>query len=187
MNKVSLLALLLLGSYFPPLIADDSTIVFMRSSMGGAMIKTSIYEVTGGETKFIGILKNKTKIKYKTAPGKRTFMVVSEAADFMEAEITAGKTYYSVITPRMGAWKARFSMVPVRNDGTTDFNTESKKFKKILNKSKLAALTEKSKKWYQKNKDSVESKKTKYWAKWQEKSAEEIASRTLNPDDGVPN
>ena len=56
------------------------------------MIKASIYEVTGEETKFIGILKNKSKIIYKSNPGKHTFMGVSEAADFMEANIVEGKT-----------------------------------------------------------------------------------------------
>ncbi|MCF6299721.1 MAG: hypothetical protein L3J52_01145 [Proteobacteria bacterium] len=141
--------------------------------------------MTETETKFIGILRNKTKINYKTSAGKHTFMVVSEAADFMHAEIVEGKTYYSIITPRMGAWKARFSIRPVRNDGTTEFHTENKRFKKILKKTKPVKPTKKSQAWYQKHKDSVEKKRAKYWIKWQEKSAEDIVERTLNPDDGV--
>ena len=98
-----------------------STVVFMRSSLVGAAIKTSVYEVTDGQTKFIGIMKNKTKLSYETTAGNHIFMVVSEAADFMEANIATGKTYYSMITPRTGAWKARFSMIPIRNDGTTSY------------------------------------------------------------------
>lgn len=164
---------------------DASTIVFMRSSMVGAAIKTSIYEVTNGETIFIGILKNKTKISYQTSGGKHTFMVVSEAADFMEADVIAGKTYYSMITPRPGAWKARFSMIPIRNDGTTKFNTGSDKFEKWKKKTKVTLMTDKSKAWYEKHKQSVEEKRTKYWAKWVQKSAEEISSRTLNATDGL--
>lgn len=166
-------------------IEGHTAIVFMRSSMVGAAIKTSIYEVTNGETIFIGILKNKTKIIYQTSPGKHTFMVVSEAADFMEADVMAGKTYYSMITPRPGAWKARFSMIPVRNDGTTEFNTGSEKFEKWKKKTKVASMTEKSKAWYEKHKQSVEEKRTKYWAKWMQKSAEELAARTLNATDGM--
>lgn len=72
-------------------IEGTTAIVFMRSSMVGAAIKTSIYEVTNGETIFIGILKNKMKINHQTSPGKHTFMVVSEAADFMEADVIAEK------------------------------------------------------------------------------------------------
>lgn len=157
----------------------------MRSSFVGAAIKTSIYEITNGETKFIGIMKNKTKINYETTAGKHTFMVVSEAADFMEAEVIAGKTYYSMITPRTGAWKARFSMIPIRNDGTTEFNTGSDKFEKWKNRTKVVLMTEKSKAWYEKHKRSVESKRTKYWAKWVQKSTEELAARTLNATDGM--
>ena len=163
---------------------ENATVVFMRSSMVGSMIKTSLYEVTNGETKFIGIMKNKNKITYEATPGNHTFMVVSEAADFMEANVVAGKTYYSMVTPRTGAWKARFSLIPVRNDGTTDFNTDSKKFAKWKKKTKAASMTEKSKAWYEKHKASVESKRAKYWQKWQEKSPEDKAARTLNANDG---
>ena len=34
------------------------------------------------------------------------FSVVGEAADFLEADLAAGKTYYIQVAPRMGAWKA---------------------------------------------------------------------------------
>lgn len=162
-----------------------STVVFMRSSMVGGLIKTSIYDVTGGETKFLGIMKNKTKISYETTPGKHTFMVVSEAADFMEAEMVAGKTYYSMVTPRTGAWKARFSLIPIKNDGTTDFNTDSKKFEKWKKKTNEVPLSDKSKAWYEKHKDSVEAKKVKYWKKWIQKSAEDLSARTLKESDGI--
>jgi hypothetical protein len=166
-------------------VGGKSTIVFMRSSFVGAAIKTSIYEITNGETKFIGIMKNKTKINYETTPGKHTFMVVSEAADFMEADLMAGKTYYSMVTPRTGAWKARFSMIQVRNDVTTEFNTYSEKFEKWKKTTKVVLLNEKSKAWYEKHKGSVEEKRVKYWDKWMQKSAEDLEARTLNPSDGT--
>ena len=166
-------------------IESESTIVFMRSSFVGAAIKTSIYEVTDDKTIFIGIMKNKTKINYKTTAGKHTFMVVSEAADFMKAEVMTGKTYYSMLTPRTGAWKARFSMIPIRNDGTTEFNTDSEKFEKWKKKTKVVVMNEKSEAWYEKHKDSVEEKRSKYWEKWMQKSAEDKLERTLKVSDGT--
>ena len=190
----NLLLLITLTTMISPLFAANAdetdpsknvTIVFMRSSMVGSMIKTSVYEVTNGETKFIGIMKNKSKINYQTTPGKHTFMVVSEAADYMEANLEADKTYYSMVTPRTGAWKARFSLIPVRNDGTTDFNTGSKKFAKWKKKTKQVSMDEKSQAWYEKHKASVEEKHAKYWQKWQKKSPEDLAARTLNPGDGT--
>jgi len=160
-------------------------VIFMRSSFVGAAIKTTVYDVTDAETRFLGILKNKQKISYNVPAGKYVFMVVSEAADFMEAEVSAGKTYYSIITPRAGAWKARFSMFPIRTDGTTKFNTDSKDFSKWKKKTKLTTLNDKSLAWFEKHKASVESKREKYWPVWQQKAAEDLAARTINPDDGL--
>jgi len=185
MKKTNFLLLLLLVSNYSLSIASDSTIVFMRSSFVGSMIKASIYDISDNETKFIGILKNNNKIEYKTNAGKHKFMVVSEAADFMEAQVEDGKTYYSIITPRTGAWKARFSMIPVKKDGSTKFSIDNKKFNKIMKKVKTAKVDEKSLMWYQKHKDDIEKKRTKYWKSWQEKSAEDIAMRTLSPEDGI--
>lgn len=169
----------------PDAAEDTATVVFMRSSAVGGLIKASVYDVTGDKTIFIGIMKNKTKISYSVSPGKHTFMVVSEAADFMEADLLAGKTYYAMVTPRAGAWKARFSLIPVRNGGTTDFSIGSKHFEKWVKKTKLVTPDEKSEAWYQQHKDSVDSKRDKYWEKWQQKSPEELSERTLNPGDGV--
>lgn len=184
-----LLALTLLVTGSNAFAVDDTEgvamVVFMRSSFVGAAIKTSVYEVTSGETRFIGIMKNKTKIEYETSPGKHTFMVVSEAADFLEANLEAGKTYYSMVTPRTGAWKARFSLIPVRNDGTTKFNTGSKDFEKWKKKTKVVSLDEKSEAWYAEHKDSVEDKRAKYWVKWQQKTVDDLAARTLNSKDGM--
>ena len=165
--------------------SDEATIVFMRSSFVGSMIKASLYDVTDGETRFLGILKNKTRLEHKASPGKHTFMVVSEAADFMEAEVDAGKTYYSIIVVRSGAWKARFSMYPIRTDGTSEYNTDTKDFAKWMDKSKVITVTDKDRQWYEEHKESVEEKKDKYWPKWLEKSPEDLAERTLNAGDGV--
>ncbi len=164
--------------------ADVATVVFFRKSTVGSMIKASVYEVTGGETKFIGILKNKQRLVHKTTPGQHRFMVVSEAADFMEAELVAGKTYYGIVTPRMGAWKARFSLSPVRNGSEGEFVWDSKDVQKRFKKTKLKKTSDKDRAWYEKHKDSVAKKKAKYLEAWAEKSEADIAERTLKPEDG---
>ena len=112
-------------------------------------------------------------------------MVVSEAADFMEADFLPGRTYYSIVTPRMGAWKARFSLWPIRNDGSSEYNTESAEFTKWLNSTKLVHNSEESEAWYTNNKGSVKSKQLDYWPVWQQKTPEDLAKRTLNPQDGM--
>ena len=83
--------------------ADTAQIVFLRSSILGSAIQAVVYDATDGGAEFIGILSNGKKLAHTVQPGKHVFMVVSEAADFMEAELLGGKTYYAMITPRMGA------------------------------------------------------------------------------------
>ena len=186
-NLLSILVMMSLLLVSCPAATEEegmATVVFMRYSLVGGMIKTSVYEVTDDGTKFIGIMKNKNKLSYQTTAGKHTFMVVSEAADFMQAELVAGKTYYSMVTPRTGALKARFSLIPVRNDGTTDFNTGTDKFKKWVNRTKPVQTDEKSRAWYEEHKNSVEDKRAKYWEKWQQKSPQDVLARTLLPTDG---
>jgi hypothetical protein len=91
-----------------PPAADRAQVVFMRSSFVGSAISSSIYELTDGQPEFTGILANATKVVQTTSPGVKTFMVVSEAVAYMVGNLLPGKTYYSIATPRMGAWKARF-------------------------------------------------------------------------------
>jgi len=164
---------------------DKAQLVFMRSSFVGSAINSSIYDVSSGEVKYLGIMANATKVVYEVEPGVHKFMVVSEAADFLEANLEGGKTYYSMVTPRMGAWKARFSMWPVRTDGSGEFNTTDKNFAKWLKTTKRVDMTPKAEQWYQKNKASVAKKYQAYQAVWSKKTADALAEHTLNPDDGI--
>lgn len=164
---------------------DMAQVVFMRDAYTGKAIVSSLYDVTDGQTRFIGVMANGTKIAHPTTPGKHTFMVVSEAADFMEADLVAGKTYYALVTPRMGLWKARFSLWPISNEPDAAHSLKSKNFKDWVEDTDLVTNSPKSLAWYQRVKASVEKKRAEYWPVWQEKSAEAIAERTLKPTDGL--
>ncbi|MCH8248629.1 MAG: hypothetical protein IH913_03370 [Proteobacteria bacterium] len=168
-----------------PPVADQSQIVFLRSTFVGSAIQSSVFDVTSGEPEFVGIVSNDTKLAYTVSPGEHVFMVVSEAADFMQANLDAGKTYYSMVTPRMGAWKARFSMHPVRNGGAGKFQYSSERFQGWLERTQFVENTAESIAWFNENAANIKSKQTKYWPVWQQKSPEDLAERTLNPDDGI--
>lgn len=165
--------------------AGKAQVVFMRSTFVGSAIQASVFDVTSGNPEFIGIISNDTKLAYMSDPGKRVFMVVSEAADYMEADLAAGKTYYSMVTPRMGAWKARFSMHPVRNSGSGEFQYDSERFKGWLERTKFVSNTAESEAWAAENLGNIKGKHERYWEVWKQKSAEDLAERTLNADDGV--
>lgn len=165
--------------------STESQVIFMRSSFIGSAIGASLYEVSDGNIKFIGIINNGTKIAYSTKPGKHVFMVVSEAADFMEADLAPGKNYFSITTPRMGAWVARFSLWPIKKTPGADYHTGMPEFNQWVSTTKVVENTDKSEAWYEKNKDSVKKKYEKYWPEWQNKSQEDLERRTLSVDDGM--
>ena len=164
---------------------SKAQIVFMRDSFVGSAINASLFEVTGNGNEFIGIMANGTKISREVEPGEHTFMVVSEAADFMRADLEAGKTYYAMVTPRMGAWKARFSFQPVRKDGEGKFSTASDEFGTWVAGTKLVENSQQSLLWAENNAASVNKKKDAYYTKWQAKDAEEQERQSLKATDGI--
>ncbi len=157
----------------------------MRSSIHGMVDNASIYDITGDKLEFIGIISNGTKIPYTTSPGKHTFMVVSEAADFMESDLASGKTYYSMVTARSGFMMWRFSFRPIKKDTKYHYNTSSDDFKSWLESTKVAVKSEKAIEWFNDNRDDIAQKKAKYLADWHTKSQQEIAERSLAPQDGL--
>ena len=108
-------------------IEDKATIVFMRSSFVSSALNSKLFEVNDGKLSFIGFLSNGTKIAHKTVPGKKVYMAVGYAADFMIADVKAGQVYYSIVRPNWGT--GGFAPTPIRTDGSTDYNTNIPAFK----------------------------------------------------------
>jgi hypothetical protein len=158
---------------------DEALVVLMRSSFVGGAVSASVFDVTGSETKFLGIIQNGTKIGYPVKPGEYTFMVVSEAADFMQAKVEAGKTYYALVTPRMGVWKARFSFQPLRQG-----DLAGSEFAGWNSGTHFVVNSPEALNWASTNAPDIATKRAEYWPQWQNKPADERAAQTLNPQDG---
>ncbi len=159
-------------------------VVFLRPSSYGGAIDAGLYEVEGEQPEFIAIGPVGCKIVHRTDPGKKKFMVVSEAADFLRANLEGGKTYYVLISPRMGFWKARFSLYPVRKkDG--EYSMQSSEFPEWLEDTVIMENTKDSRKWAEENQADVNQKYQNYWKEWKEKSEEEKKQQTLRKEDGV--
>jgi hypothetical protein len=93
-----------------PPAANQATVVFLGRAAGALL-----YDVSDGDQElFIGISDPDTKVGYLSPAGRRRFMVVGETADFLDAELEPGKTYYALVTTRPGWWAPRFSFRPVR-------------------------------------------------------------------------
>ncbi len=93
---------------------SKAVIVFYRPlSFRGSAIFSPVFDITDGHPAILGLLITGQKLAYPVPPGKRRFMVVSETADFVDAEVLAGKTYYVMVQTRIGHRRARFSLLPV--------------------------------------------------------------------------
>lgn len=95
-------------------------------------------------------------------------MAIGESADFMAAEVESDKTYYTLVTPRMGMWKARFSLKPISEN---ELNSE--KFRDWLKDCDWVEKTLESDQWASENMDSILKKYKKYYPKWQGKEDNE--------------
>jgi len=141
--------------------ANKALVNFIRPSKKGFAINAAVYD---GD-KLIGFVPYGQRLPYLASPGEHTFMVISESADFMKADLLAGKTYYAKVVPRMGLWRARFSLLPVSRA-----DLESSKVQKFIKESRLIKNKEDANKWDKKNRNSVLKKQKAYFSKWQKKA-----------------
>jgi hypothetical protein len=160
-------------------------VLFMRPSSVGFAIASSVYDAPDEDTRFIGVVRSKQKMAYQAEPGVHRFMVIAENADFMDATLEAGKTYYVLIQPRMGVWKARFSLFPVHNHADPGDTLQNPDFAKWNAKTELVATSPAGLAWYEENKASVAEKKADYLEKWNRMLASDRAELVLHPHDGV--
>jgi len=145
-----------------------SMVVFMRPSGLGFGIQSSVFEVRENHSVLAGIVAAKKKVAYQLDPGEHIFMVIGESADFMYADLEADKTYHALVTPRMGVWKARFSLRPVHADmfATDQFDEWEKACEWVMK-------TPESDQWARDNMESILAKQKKYYEKWVSKDASE--------------
>lgn len=169
-----------------PAVEDGKAmVVIMRPSYYGGAIASSVYDVTDGDIRFIGVLGPKDKIAYQAAPGPRRFMVVAENADFMDATLEPGETYYAVVRARPGVWKARFSLIPIRAASSDQYNLQHPEFKEWVAASEWVESTPRATAWFEENRPSVQEKYKGYLVKWDAMLPADKAELTMGPEDGA--
>ncbi len=136
-------------------------VVFLRPSNYGGAIQATVFD----GAKYIATVSAGTRVAYQAKPGKHTFMVVSEAADFMGANLKVGKTYYSLVQARMGFWRARFSLAPV------NLNTTTYQIDEWLSETKRMEPNAEGVRWAEYNQSDIDTKRTDYMQKWLSKPA----------------
>ena len=134
-------------------------VYFLRPSMFGGAIQSTVYD---GD-QYIGTVSAGTHVAYQADPGQHMFMVIGENADFMQADLLADKTYSAVVAPRMGMWKARFSLNP--NNG----QYSDAQVREWLESTKEVTVNAEGLRWAQENAASIQQKKAEDLPRWQAK------------------
>ncbi len=165
-----------------PASSDKATIVFMRTSFVAGAIGVELFETTNGDLKLIGGLAMGKKVAYQTTPGEKVFMAYGTAADFMKANVIAGKTYYVIVRPNWGT--GGFAPTPIRGDKSGEYNIHTSDFKDWLADTELVEPGPEVETWLKENKQRMEEIYADYWQRFKTKTPEQIAERTLNPQDG---
>lgn len=167
----------------PVPLRGQAVVVFMRPTGDSPDVQATVYDLQNDGDHFIGVVSDGTRVHYVTWAGRHLFMVIGENADFMEANMVEGKTYYVRVTPRAGALKARFSLKPVRKAqiGTAEW-TEWDDNSQLL----LRCSSTECERWVNNNVNSVVGKRQKYMQKWERKTVGKRRAAGLQPQDGYP-
>lgn len=127
---------------------DTATIVFMRpGKFVGAAVAVPVFDVTGDETKFVGLADAGSKVAYAVPAGDHTFMTTvfggTAGVRFYKAQVEAGKVYYFRARIIQGIW----GLEPVRQAelDTDDFKGQDKGTALTVNTPKTLAWAEENK------------------------------------------
>ena len=66
--------------------------------------------------KLIGFAENGSHFEYRCSPGKHLFIAEAESDKAIDADLSARKTYYVWVTPRMGFAAANVGLTPVNEE-----------------------------------------------------------------------
>ncbi|WP_448564061.1 hypothetical protein [Thalassotalea ganghwensis] len=165
---------------------DKAALVFLRaSSFDGAMTSSLVQVNEQGESTLVGILGPKEKMIRYVEPGEHTFMVVGESADFMKANVEAGKVYYSIIRPRIGMWKSRFSLTLFKvQPEHEDFNINGTNLAKWLNECQYTQPNPQAFTWHKSKANEMKSLYNEYMPVWQNKTNAQRQAVTSTSEDG---
>lgn len=182
------------GKYTVPLAqtnqvvkADKAAIVFFRASSYGGMITSPLVQVDeNGDTSLVGIIGPREKMIKYVEPGKHMFMIVGENADFLKADVEAGKVYYSIIRPRIGLWKARFSLTPFKvKPEYPDYSIAGENIKSWLKKCSYTQPNDKAFSWHKGKMSELKELYQKYYPAWKQKAVAQRDAATLFKSDGL--
>ena len=87
---------------------DAATVVFVRPSGYAGGIVTTIVDEHG---RFLGDSEAESYFQVKVPPGEHMFVAWSEGTPALKASLAPGRVYFVEVAPKMGAWSARVQLL----------------------------------------------------------------------------
>jgi hypothetical protein len=149
-------------AHTPVPLYGRAVVVFIRPTKDSYMTQSTVYEIRRDGDYFVGVVSASSRVAYVTDTGSHLFMVVDDRR------------------PRIGWWKSRFSLLPVRRP-----QIESKEFQQ-WDSVDLLAPGPGCEQWVRDSVNSIVEKRNQYLPEWYKKSESERRSIGLHAEDGYP-
>jgi hypothetical protein len=159
-------------------------IVFMRPSKFAFAIDAPVFLMQEEGEAFLGISSASTRFDYQVAPGSYELMVSGEVAEFLDVTVAAGKTYYVIVEGRMGTWKSRFSLHPVRRGPPAKYHLGMPEFRSWLSEVQPVTIGPSAREWYEQHRAEIALKRAEFLLKLNDKTPAEMAELQLRVEDG---
>lgn len=164
--------------------SSKATMVFYWTSFWGTGLQAALYDVTDDDPGFIGVISANEKIAYVAPPGKRRYMVIHNTAHFMDANTSAGRTYYVLVSFRKNnsfvVRPNRFELRPMP--------AWKLKRRENLDNVKWAESTRATQIWAEKLERDTDRLRREDLVRWQKSisgwSPRKKRKRSINPEDG---
>jgi len=158
----------------------QAVVEFLRPNEDNSFTQSTIYDIQSDGDHFVGVVSGSSRVAYMTSMGSHLFMVIGESADFMSAELVEGKTYYVLVDPRVGWFKSRFSLLPVRRAQIGSPEFQQWESVEMLGQGPDCVQ------WVRDNVDSIVEKRNRYLPRYYEDSESVRRAAGLHAEDGYP-
>jgi hypothetical protein len=161
----------------PPAAGEQAQVVFIRPSGYAGAIKTTI---VGGHGEFLGDSLAESYFAVSMPPGEHMFIAWAENTAVLRANLAPGKTYYVEVSPKMGAWSARMHLMALKPGSENWGELQSW----LAASSRLEPDRQAGQSYLAGRQDDVAERLRRANEALTEYTPEELAERTLGPDDG---
>jgi hypothetical protein len=121
---------------------------------------------------YLGTVPTWGHLAYVTQPGRHMFAVVSEAADFLQADLEPDKIYYANVRQRSGVWESRYSFVAHNEASAIDAA------RGLVLATPQVRSTDAGREWFEKNRELFERLRSEYLPVWQTNPTKQVLQAT---------